>query len=527
MTPMSRARRSSLLLRFGPALALVLWLAGCVRPGPNPPVFTTPNAATPGVVTDGGATSQPAADLSLPLQTQLGTPAPDYNGQPTPDPAHYETGAGGAATLGSHTVAVGETLGILAQRYGTTVEELMRLNGLTNPDLVQVGQALQVPGGEIQQVVSPDFKIIPDSELVYGPAVRGFEARSFVTGLNGYLLRVSEEVEGQMLDGPAILQLVADRHSVNPRLLLAVVEHRTGWVTQATPAATTADLGAGAIVTPGLYGQLSFAANLLNLGFYGRAEGGLRGFNLGDDTQVLFSAVINDGTAGVQRYLGAISGTTRDAWLEATGPTGFYATYQRLFGNPFGYAVEPLLPAGIEAPPLVLPWAAGETWYFTGGPHGAWNTGSAWGALDFVPPGDQVGCIPSDAWVTAMTGGVISRSGHGAVVIDLDGDGYAGTGWAILYMHLETRDRAAAGTQVQSGDRLGHPSCEGGFSNGTHLHIARSYNGRWISADGELPFVMSDWVSSGAGAEYDGYLTRGDETREACVCREAINALTP
>ena len=358
---MSRAWRSSLHLRFGPALALVLWLAGCVRPGPNPPTFTTPNAATPGVVTDGGATSQPAADPSLPLQTQLGTPAPAYNGQPTPDPAHYETGAGGAATLGSHTVAVGETLGILAQRYGTTVEELMRLNGLTNPDLVQLGQALQVPGGEIQQVVSPDFKIIPDSELVYGPAARDFEARSFVSGLNGYLLRVSEEVEGQALDGPAILQLVADRHSVNPRLLLAVVEHRTGWVTQATPAATTADLGAGAIVTPGLYGQLSFAANLLNLGFYGRAEGGLRGFNLGDDTQVLFSAVINDGTAGVQRYLGAISGTTRDAWLEATGATGLYATYQRLFGNPFGYAVEPLLPAGVAAPPLVLPWAAGET----------------------------------------------------------------------------------------------------------------------------------------------------------------------
>ena len=92
-----------------------------------------------------------------------------------------------------------------------------------------------------------------------------------------------------------------------------------------------------------------------------------------------------------------------------------------------------MLPAGVAAPPLVLPWAAGETWYFTGGPHGAWNTGSAWGALDFVPPGDQVGCIPSDAWVTAMTGGVISRSGHGAVVVDLDGDGYAGTGWAILY----------------------------------------------------------------------------------------------
>lgn len=517
---MSRPRRTPPLLRVGPLLALALTLAGCVRPGSK---ATTLATSEPGLIP---AASSPVGDSSLPLQAQLGTPAPDYAGQPTPDTAHYDTGVSGAATMGNHTVAAGETLGLLAQRYGTTVQELMQLNDLTNPDLVQVGQTLQVPGSEIQQVISPDFKIIPDSELVYGPAARGFDARAFVTGLNGHLLRHREEVEGQTMDGPAILQLIADRYSVNPRLLLAVLEHRTGWVTQETPASETANLGAGNINTPGLYGQLSWAANLLNLGFYGRAEGGLRGFNLGNTNQVIFSPTINDGTAGVQRYLGAIDATTYDVWLEASGPSGLYTTYQHLFGNPFGYAVEPLLPAGLEAPPLELPWPAGETWYFTGGPHGAWNTGSAWGALDFVPPAEQAGCIPSDAWVTAMTGGVISRSGHGAVVVDLDGDGYAGTGWAILYMHLETRDRAAAGTEVQTGDRLGHPSCEGGFSNGTHLHIARSYNGRWISADGDQPFVMSEWVSAGAGAEYDGYLSRGSERREACVCREAINAVS-
>lgn len=516
---MARAGHILSLLRLGPAVALALGLAGCVRPGPNPPDFSTSIAGAP-------AAESPAGTAPAPLQAQLGTPAPVYAGQPTPDAAHYEAEAGGAVAMGSHTVAVGETLGLLAERYNTTVAELMRLNGLTNPDLVQVGQALQVPGGEIQQVTGPEFKIIPDSELVYGPAARGFDAQAFVKGLNGYLLRHSEEVEGQTLDGPAILQLVADRHSVNPRLLLAVLEYGTGWVTQASPAATTADLGAGSINTPGLYGQLSWAANLLNLGFYGRAEGGLRSFNLADDTQIIFAPTINDGTAGVQRYLGAIEGQSYDAWQEAVGPRGFFAVYERLFGNPFGYAVEPLLPADLAAPALELPWAAGETWYFTGGPHGAWNTGSAWGALDFVPPAEQIGCIPSDAWVTAMTPGVISRSGHGAVVVDLDGDGYAGTGWAILYMHLDTRDRAAAGGQVQAGDRLGHPSCEGGFSNGTHLHIARSYNGRWISADGDRPFVLSGWISAGAGAEYDGTLTRGAETREACVCREAINAIT-
>lgn len=501
-----------------------LALSACVRPGPG-----QPNPFAQGQATASGSVEQHALDeatappLGTPLVAQLGTPPPSYDGSPTADSAHYSVEASG--TTGSHTVAVGDTLGLLAQRYGTTVAALMELNGLTNPDIVHVGQSLLVPGLEIQVVTGPDFKIIPDSELVYGPGALEFDASAFVTGMGGYLLRHQEEVEGQMMAGPAIVQLVADRHSVNPRLLLAALEYRTGWLTEESPSSETANMGYTGAGARGLYGQLSWAANLLNLGFYGRAEGGLRGFNLGSDTQVTFSPVINDATAGVQRYLGAVEGATLESWQRESGPDGLYAVYYRLFGNPFAYTVEPLLPDDLSSPAMELPWAEGETWYMTSGPHGAWNSGSAWGALDFAPPGGQLGCVQSEAWVTAMAAGTVIRSGNGAVVVDLDGDGYAGTGWAITYMHLETRDRVPMGTEVAVGDRLGHPSCEGGFSNGTHLHITRSYNGRWISADGDLPFVMSGWVSTGAGAEYDGYLTRDGITREACVCREEINAV--
>ncbi len=516
MAAFSKLRAKHLVLAF----TLTLALSACVRPGPSPVAIGTP-------ITDSRQeTPLPiASDDPRPLIEQLGTPLPDYVGQPTADAPHYETNIIPGGTAGTHTVAAGETLGTLAQRYGTSVEELMNLNSLSDPNLVHVGQALRVPGVEIQQVIGPEFKIIPDSELVYGPAAKGFDVRAFAVDLNGYLARHREQVEGQAMDGPAILQLVADRHSVNPRLLLTVLEHQTGWLTQATPTSTTPNLGYNGAGATGLYGQLSWAANLLNLGFYGRAEGGLRGFNLGEATQVTFSPVINDGTAGVQRFLAAVDGATYESWQEESGQDGFFATYNRLFGNPFAYTFDPLLPTGLVAPAMELPWAAGETWYFTGGPHGAWNSGSAWGALDFVPPGEQVGCIQSNDWVTSATDGVVTRSDHGAVVVDLDGDGYAGTGWAITYMHLETRERLPLGTAVVTGDRLGHPSCEGGFSNGTHLHITRSYNGRWISADGDLPFMMSGWESSGAGAEYDGYLTRGDDSREACVCREEINAV--
>ena len=98
---------------------------------------------------------------------------------------------------------------------------------------------------------------------------------------------------------------------------------------------------------------------------------------------------------------------------------------------------------------------------------------------------------------------------------DLDNDGYEQTGWDVLYMHVAAQDRVQAGTYVYAGDRIGHPSCEGGIANATHLHIVRKYNGEWIPADGNLPFVLGGWVSSGTGTEYNGYLKQGSITLEA------------
>jgi len=110
--------------------------------------------------------------------------------------------------------------------------------------------------------------------------------------------------------------------------------------------------------------------------------------------------------------------------------------------------------------------------------------------------------------VVAAADGLVVRAKDGAVLLDLDGDGIEQTGWTLLYMHIESRDRVSAGTWLKAGDRIGHPSCEGGVSNGTHLHLARRYNGEWISADTHLPFNLEGWISSGDGAEYDGALSR-------------------
>ena len=132
-------------------------------------------------------------------------------------------------------------------------------------------------------------------------------------------------------------------------------------------------------------------------------------------------------------------------------------------------------------------------------------------ALDFAPSGFAGGCSKSYAYVTASAPGLIVRSENGVVTIDLDGDGKEQTGWVLLYLHIAEAGRIPAGTWVETGDRLGHPSCEGGRSTGTHVHMARKYNGEWMTANGPIPFVLSGWEAHAGSRPYLGTLTKGNQ----------------
>ncbi|MBX3014736.1 MAG: LysM peptidoglycan-binding domain-containing protein [Caldilineaceae bacterium] len=50
------------------------------------------------------------------------------------------------AQTGIHTVARGESLGLIARRYNVNTNELMAENGISNPDFIYVGQRLFIPG---------------------------------------------------------------------------------------------------------------------------------------------------------------------------------------------------------------------------------------------------------------------------------------------------------------------------------------------------------------------------------------------
>ena len=429
--------------------------------------------------------------------------------EPSPEPS-----ATAGPPFSEYTVRRGDTLATIADRYNANVDDVMKMNGMTNANLIQVGQVLRIP--VVVDRVGPSDKIISDSEAVDGPAFAQFDVNAFAQKNGGYLVGYQERVEGTVMTGPQIIQLVAERFSVGPRVLLAILEMQGNWVTSTALGQNQVDYPMGIIdsAKSGLYKQSFYIASYLNEGFYGKLNGSLNTLEFQDRKRARIAPGLNPGSAAIQDAFA--HETTWDNWLNLIGPKGFLASYQKLFGDPSKYAVEPLLPRDIRQPPMRLPFEDGHLWYFTGGPHAGWADGSAWAAVDFTPKDQAGSCWTSADWAIAAAAGRVLQSENGRVMISLNGSGFQGSGWSLLYMHMAKEDRVQIGTMLSTGDHIGHPSCEGGAAETSHLHFARLYNGEWIPAgDQRIPLVLSGWVFKGSTQEYDGTMVRGSDTFEA------------
>ncbi len=538
--------RRSLARFYGFVIVCLLAALACSRgDGPLDYSHITPIAGSgPGAVGAGSGPvhAPPATATLVPASPPVAglppaTPRPTLDVSLSPTPDHTRPSPLDRQTVEHYTIQRGDTLTQIGERFGVTAAQIAAANGLQVADTLFTGQVLLIPLPE-GQPVGPALKILPDSEFVYGPSAVGFNLDGFIQLRRGYLAHYSEEVPNAYLDGSPgattltggeIVRFVAQHYSLNPQVLLAVLEYQAGWVTNPAPDDNTRVYPLRRVEAgrEGLYRQLTWAANELNFGYYAWRAGALVSLSFPDGSIKIVAPGLNAGTVGLQRYFSRVLNPEDWTRTLAESGDGFVKIYAALFGpSAFARAWEPLVPPDLLQPELQLPFANDKVWAFTGGPHGAWAAGSAWAALDFAPPAEAEGCIQSDEWVVAAAPGLIVRSEYGAVIEDLDGDGYEETGWVLFYMHLEARDRVAVGARVVAGERLGHPSCEGGVANGTHVHLARKYNGEWIAADGPLPFILDGWVSAGLGREYDGKLVKGKIEIEACDCRAEGNEIS-
>ena len=415
----------------------------------------------------------------------------------------------------TYSVQSGDTLSVVAARFGIDPNLIQSSTAVSAHGLLPIGLVLGIPRSTDPL---PNSKhLLNDSEVVNAPCAHDFDLSGYIANADGWLNIYHQQVNTQDLSGAEIVQLVAENTSVNPRFLLAFIEYRSGGV-----------LGFfGNVDNPyplemetpnykGLYLELSLAAKLINIGYYGWRQGNQLDLPFQDGSSGRIDPQLNPGSVGVQYLFARLYPQLK--WEDALyGPQGFLETYHSMFGdaNPCSAENAVMFSDNVEQPELELPFAAGEPWALTGGLHNDWNTGTPMGALDFAPITGEKACSVSSAWVRASADGIVSRVGDGVLTLSLVDENADPTGWELLYMHIAQKDRIPQGTLVHTDAPLGHPSCEGGSATGTHVHIARLYHGEWIGAGDPFPFVLSGWMAMPGEKPFLSSLIKGEQIVDA------------
>ena len=406
-----------------------------------------------------------------------------------------------------------DTLPALAKRFDVPEESILADFPISETGLLPIGIQLQIP--DILEGYLPyKAPILPDSEVIYGPSVGDFNIADYIRSANGFLATYEEQVKEKTLSGIEIVEYVSIATSTNPRLLLAFLEYQSGWVFGFPPGAQDDryPIGFGATNDTGLYKELMITAKVLAQGFYGWRDGSRLDISFYGGKSARLAPQLNAGSSALMALFGSIY--PQAVWeTHLFGENSFLDFYQEMFGDSASRAaaVEPYLSHTTQQPELMLPFAPGGNWSFTGGPHMTWQTGTPKGAVDFAPVTGEPACAVSRWWATAAAPGLVVRSDWNVVALDLDGDGDEGTGWVLIYMHISEQDRPPEGIWLESDDNVGHPSCEGGSSTGTHLHFARKYNGEWLGVMDPLPMVLSGWRVFAGERRYEGFMQKGDQ----------------
>jgi len=460
-------------------------------------------------------------DANPPQQALTTGAAPQATRTPSfPSRPRYAPGE-----LVDYTAQTGDTLPGLAVRFNTSVKGILEANSFIPADATTMppGMPMKIPIYYLPLWGSP-YQIIPDSLFVNGPAQVGFDTEKFVAAHPGWLKSYSTYVADANRSGAGIVDYVAHYYSVSPRLLLALLEYHSQALSQPILETEYEDYPLGLVhwSHKGLFSQLTYAANLLNNSYYQFRENRLLSIEHKEGRLERFDPWQNAATVSLHAYFNTLDETAYDL---AISPDGFARTYRDLFGDPW-QDVQPHIPGSLAQPFFLLPFEPGDVWALTGGPHTGWGTGEPLAALDFAPPSKTAGCVPSAVWATAVAEGVVVRSEIGQVMLDLDGDGDERTGWDVFYLHVGTEKRVPLGTVLKQGDPIGHPSCEGGAATGTHVHIARKYNGEWLPAEGWggiLAFNLEGWAAHNGREIYLGTLTRNAMVVTACTCSNAAS----
>jgi len=470
----------------------------------SPPLPPTNAPQTPSTPSGEDAIKTPSAPIAL-------TPEPEIGPAQTLQPA-VEKGV-----LAYHAQS-GDTIEAIAKRFGVEVAEITSPEVIPTHAFLNPDQSLNIPDKLDESTLSLNQKFLPDSEVIFSETAAGFDVSAFLQPSGGYLSGYSQLLGDGWYRGDDIVNRISLNESINPRLLLALLEFQGHWISREPMTQEEANYPFGYVDydRSELFNQMSWAAEQLSTGYYGWRTGKITELIFPDGGHLRLAPDLNAGSVSLMFFFSKLYNYP-DWYRRLYAQDNFLTLYAGLFGDYWGRAeaLGPLIPGGLKQPDLIFPMSFSNPWNFTGGPHAAWGDEGALAAVDFAPSGID-GCSQSADWVISASAGKVAREWNGLVVVDLDMDGDEHTGWDLIYQHVakviieenSNLGRVEVGSLVKPGDFIGYPSCAGGISSGTHVHFARRYNGEWMLANGAVPMVLSGWTVQAGDAVYQGKMVK-------------------
>lgn len=370
-------------------------------------------------------------------------------------------------------------------------------------------QATEADTLQQPQARTEDF--LSDGQFVFGPNVGKFDVASYLRGVGSPLYEYAD-----------VIELWCAYASVNPRVVLTLIEMRSGLVRRNSNANVANPIG---------YSQLGFeeqvkilvielATNFYEyLYTYGSRSNGLSptkrridtSVKLDDGSIITLPINIQAGSYAVLRTLAPISTKEEFSFISSTSASlGFISTYHELFpgDDPLDESnqINPM-----TAPPadlLQFPFPVGSSWWFNG-PHN-WNGagyGPPYSSMDFGTSANSCSSPPTGDWSVAAAGSSGYHPGDYSCWFRVD----HGNGWSTSYYHLRN---VRGNGSISRNDPIGTIACEtcaGGSASAPHVHFSLLYNGAYTDLDGTK---LSGWtIHVGNGSYNSGYIERDGQTK--------------
>lgn len=271
--------------------------------------------------------------------------------------------------------------------------------------------------------------------------------------------------------------------SINPKLLLALMEMSSGIISTPTPEAYLAPFGKLSHET-GFDAQLKDIALNLSGRYYAfqklQTEMGLQAFPAVNEATVALADLTNMPVNQLFNVYQTLFNGESLA-LKEDSVSHFTASKDSQVGTLASFT-------------LNFPWPSGYAWY-SGGAHSNTGSGYPYSSLDFN--NGSGGWGSNTPWVQAAHGGTVTRYSQCNIRVTHS------SGYSTQYYHMEslqynTGDVVSAGAWLgRYADDKSTALCQGGQSTGPHVHFSLLYNGGHIS--------LHNWYISGYRIDVGNY----------------------